>query len=153
MSSCLCKKSEGAVFPLFVQSVKDRIEDSIHALDIDKANHWSCPPSDFHEAAFDGIGGAKLLPEMLGKIEKAQQFRQVLFQLPHHAGICFPPFPRETLKSGSRFLKAVGPINGLRRLLHGVVVPLPNFFQDVAHLVHPAALMLRFRVDRLDRSG
>ena len=33
-SSCLCKKAEGVVLPLLVESVKDGIEDSLHALQV-----------------------------------------------------------------------------------------------------------------------
>jgi hypothetical protein len=38
MSSCLCKKLEGAVFPFQIKSLEDGVDDSIH---VDKANHGS----------------------------------------------------------------------------------------------------------------
>jgi hypothetical protein len=36
MSSCLCKKLEGAVFPFQIKSLEDGVDDSIH---VDKAYH------------------------------------------------------------------------------------------------------------------
>jgi hypothetical protein len=41
MSSCLCKKPEGAVFPFQVESLEDGVDDPIHALHVHKANHGS----------------------------------------------------------------------------------------------------------------
>src|SRR5271163_3548530 len=57
MSSCLCKYGEGAGFPFQVESLEDGVDDAVHALDIHKAHHRPGTPSDFHEAAFDHIGG------------------------------------------------------------------------------------------------
>jgi hypothetical protein len=39
MSSCLCKKPEGAVFPFvfLVQALEDGLDDPIHAGDVDEA--------------------------------------------------------------------------------------------------------------------
>src|SRR5487761_749635 len=69
-SSCLCKKSEGAVLPLLVESVKNRIDDSLHAGHIHEQHHGPGTSSDFHEAAFDRIGGAQFAPQRLREIEK-----------------------------------------------------------------------------------
>ena len=41
MSSCLCKKVEGAIPPLFVEAVEDQENNAIRALDIDEADHGS----------------------------------------------------------------------------------------------------------------
>jgi hypothetical protein len=38
-SSCLCKNAEGAGFPFQVKALEDGVEDTIHALDVDKAHH------------------------------------------------------------------------------------------------------------------
>jgi len=39
MSSRLCKKLEGAIFPLWVHPVKDGKHDAVHALEVDEADH------------------------------------------------------------------------------------------------------------------
>ncbi len=57
MSSCLCKKLEGAIFPFQVESLKDGVNDSIHALHVHKANHGPGATPNFHEAALNDIGG------------------------------------------------------------------------------------------------
>ena len=98
MSSCLCKKSEGAVFPLRIHAVKDREHDSIHALNIDKTNHRSGAAPDLHETALDDVGGAQLPPQVPGEVEEAEQVRQVFVQLPHDGGIGFPPAGLELLE-------------------------------------------------------
>ena len=77
MSSRLYKKLEGAAFPLWIKSVKDREEDSIHALDVDKANHRPGSASHLHEAALDDVGGAQLSPEVSGEMEETEHLWQV----------------------------------------------------------------------------
>ena len=71
-SSCLCKKAEGVVrqllrglqvepapvlhglrvqpAPVLVESVKDGIEDSLHALHVGEQDHGPGAPADFEEA-------------------------------------------------------------------------------------------------------
>jgi hypothetical protein len=58
MSSCLCKKLEGAIFPFQVESLENGVNDSIHALHVHKANYGPGAAPDFHEAAFDDVGGS-----------------------------------------------------------------------------------------------
>ena len=70
MSSCLCESVEGAIFPLWVHAVKDREDDSIHALHVDEANHGPRSPADLHEAALDDVGGAQLPPQVSRELEK-----------------------------------------------------------------------------------
>src|SRR2546428_9934300 len=82
-SSCLCKKSEGAVLPLLIESLKNRIDDSLHAGHIHEQHHGPGAPADFHEASFDGIGGAQLAPQRLREIEERQQFGPIALQPPH----------------------------------------------------------------------
>ena len=62
MSSCLCKKVEGAVFALWVHPVKDCINDSIHTLHVAKADHGPSATPHLDEAALDDVGDAQLLP-------------------------------------------------------------------------------------------
>ena len=72
-SSCLCKKAEGVVLPLLIESVKDGIEDSLHALQVGEQDHGPGAPADFHEATLNGVGGAQLAPQRLREIKKCQQ--------------------------------------------------------------------------------
>ena len=52
-SSCLCKKSEGAVLPLLIESLKNGIDDSLHAGHVDKDDHEPRAP---HPVAVLGDG-------------------------------------------------------------------------------------------------
>lgn len=85
MSSCLCKKAEGAVFPfvLLIHSVEDGVDDSVYALDVDEADHGSGAASHLHEASLDDVGGAQLSPQVPGKAEEGKQLRQVSLQSLH----------------------------------------------------------------------
>ena len=58
MSSSLCKKAEGAIFPLLVEAMEDGVDDALDAEFVDEADHWPRSAAHFHEAAFDDIGGA-----------------------------------------------------------------------------------------------
>lgn len=91
MSSSLCKKLEGAVFPLRIELVKDRIDHPVHALDVHKADHGPSSPPHLHKAALDHIGGAPLALEMSGEVKEAEQLGQVFLQLSHHRGITLAP--------------------------------------------------------------
>src|ERR1700730_16675977 len=86
-SSCLCKKAEGVAqqllhglqvepvpvlhglqvqpAPVLVESVKDGIKDSLHALQVGEQDHGPGAPADFDEATLDGVGGAQLAPKRL----------------------------------------------------------------------------------------
>jgi hypothetical protein len=92
MSSRLCKKLEGAVFPVEIEPLNN----SVHALHVDKTDHEPGSPPHFHKAAFDDVGGPQLTPQMLGKVEKTQQFRQILLQLANHGRIGLPPSRSKT---------------------------------------------------------
>ena len=80
MSSSLCKKVEGAVFPFQVESLEDGVDDAVHALHVDEADHGPGSAAYFHETAFDDVGGAHLLPQVPGQGEERQQFRQIALQ-------------------------------------------------------------------------
>src|ERR1700731_1048716 len=82
-SSCLCKKAEGVVLPLLVESVKDGIEDSLHALHVGEQDHGPGAPANFDEATLDGVGSAQLAPQRLREIEEGEQFGQIALEPPH----------------------------------------------------------------------
>lgn len=44
-SSRFCKNSEGAVFPFQAESLEDGVDDAVHRLDVDEANHGPGTPS------------------------------------------------------------------------------------------------------------
>src|SRR6478672_12248055 len=148
MSSRLCKKLEGAVFPVEVEALEDRVNNSIHALYVDEADHGPGSPPHFHKAAFDDVGGPQLTPQMLGKVEKTQQFRQVTLQLANHGGIGLPPSRGKTAAGRLCFFAAARQIDGLSVTLDLVIVGFTYLLQNIAHLVYPAALMQRPRIDR-----
>ena len=52
-SSRLCKYAEGAGFPFQIKSLEDGVDDSVHGLDVDKADHRPCSSPDFDETSFD----------------------------------------------------------------------------------------------------
>ena len=53
MSSGLCKQLEGAGFPFQVEALEDGVDDAVHALHIDEADHGPGSPAHLHEAALD----------------------------------------------------------------------------------------------------
>src|SRR5271166_3182846 len=55
---------------------------------------------------------------------------------------------RRKARKAAGLAPAVGAINRLRVGLYRVIVAAAHLFQDVAQLVHPAALMLRPGIDR-----
>src|SRR5439155_18743486 len=61
------------------------------------------------------------------------------------------PAPAEGTKGSFGRNSAVGAIDGLGSGFHLVVVPLPRFFQNVAHLVDPAALLPHPRIEGANR--
>ena len=58
-SSRLCKYTEGAIFPVQVESLEDGVDDAVH---VDEADHGPGAAADFDETAFDDVGGAQLAP-------------------------------------------------------------------------------------------
>jgi len=87
MSSCLSKKAEGAVPPLFVAAVEDRENDAVAAGGTDEADHGSGATPHFHKAPCSDIGGAQPAPQVPRELDEGEQFRQVLPQLPYHGGV------------------------------------------------------------------
>jgi hypothetical protein len=60
MSSGLCKKLEGAIFPFQVETLEDGVDDSVYTGHVYKAHHGPCPPTDFDETALNHVGGTQL---------------------------------------------------------------------------------------------
>src|SRR5579875_2174257 len=149
-SSCLCKYAEGAVFPFQIESLEDGVDDSVHGLHVDEANHGPGSSTHFDEAAFNDVGGAQLAPQVLGKMVEDQQVGQIAFQLPHHGGIFPAPAAAEGARGSLGLTAAIGQIDGLGIQLDGIMVALAHLVEDIAHLVHPAALMGYAGIDGLD---
>ena len=61
-SSRLCKYAEGASFPFQIESLEDGVDDSIHGLYVDEADHGAGTAADLDKAAFNDVGGAQLAP-------------------------------------------------------------------------------------------
>src|SRR6266571_674014 len=152
-SSCLCKKSEGAVLPLLIEPLKNRIDDSLHAGHIHEQHHGPGAPADFHEASFDGIGGAQLAPQRLREIEEREQFGQIALQPPHQCRIDPLPAKAKSLEGATGLRGVARQIDALRIAFDLRLVAPPYAVAQVAHPVHPAALMTCLGIDGLDRCG
>jgi len=74
-SSCLCKKAEGAVFPLLVEAMEDGVDDAFDAEFFDEADHGARAAAHLHEAAFDDVGGAQCAPQMARHLSDRWSFR------------------------------------------------------------------------------
>src|SRR6266700_4366443 len=146
-SSCLCKKSEGAVVPLLIEPLKNRIDDSLHAGHIHEQDHGPGAPADFHEASFDGIGGAQLAPQRLREIEERQQFGQIALQPPHQCRIDPLPAKPKSLEGATGLRGVARQIDALRIAFDLRLVAPPYAVAQVAHPVHPTALVTRAGVD------
>src|SRR6266566_1731914 len=149
-SSCLCKKSEGAVLPLLIESLKNRIDDSLHAGHIHEQDHGPGAPADFHEASFDGIGGAQLAPQRLREIEERQQFGQIALQPAHQCRIDPLPAKPKSLEGATGLRGVARQIDALRIAFDLRLVAAPYAVAQVAHPVHPTALVTRAGVDGFD---
>jgi len=114
MSSRLCKYAEGASFPFQVESVEDGVDDPVRGLHVDEADHGPCSAAHFDEAALDDVGGAQLVPQMLGETEEGQQFREVALQLLDHGGIFASPSSTVGAGGSHGLASAVGQVDGLR---------------------------------------
>ena len=70
----MCKNAEGAGFPFQVESLEDGVDDAVHGLHVDEADHGPGSASHFDEAALDDVSGAQLSPQVFGETEESQQF-------------------------------------------------------------------------------
>ena len=53
-----CTGCKYSPHPLLVESVKGGIEDSLHTLQVGEQDHGAGAPTNFDEAALNGVGGA-----------------------------------------------------------------------------------------------
>ena len=53
------------VLPLLIESLRNRINESLHAGHLDEYHHGLGAPLDFDEATLDGIGGIQLALQWL----------------------------------------------------------------------------------------
>src|SRR6266699_5631477 len=132
-SSCLCKKSEGAVLPLLIEPLKNRIDDSLHAGHIHEQHHWPGAPPDFHEATLDGIGGAQLAPQRLREVKKREQFGQIALQPPHQCRIDPLPAKPKSLEGAPGLRGVARQIDALRIAFDLRLVAPPYAVAQVAH--------------------
>src|SRR2546428_7532622 len=149
-SSCLGKKGEGAVLPLLIEPLKNRIDDSLHASQVNEQDHGPGAPPDFHEATLDGIGGAQLAPQRLREIEERQQFGQIALQPPHQCRIDPLPVKAKSLEGATGLRGVARQIDALRIAFDLRLVAPPYAVAQVAHPVHPTALVTRAGVDGFD---
>ena len=62
-SSGLRKSFEGACFPFQVESLDDGVDDSIHGLHVDEADHGACSAADLDETARQPPDNGESLPQ------------------------------------------------------------------------------------------
>jgi hypothetical protein len=63
-SSCLCKKREGAVLPLLIEAVKNRIDDSLHAAILTNSTMGRVRRRTSTKQRSNRIGGAQFAPSV-----------------------------------------------------------------------------------------
>jgi len=71
----LRKSAEGAGFPLRIESLEDGVDDPVHGLHVDQADHGPGAAANFDQTAFDDIGGAQLAPQMPGESGRRRAVR------------------------------------------------------------------------------
>jgi hypothetical protein len=64
----LCKDAEGAVAPFQVKALKDGIDDSVDAGDIDETDHGPRAAPNLYKNPLNEIRGTKLRQSGLGKL-------------------------------------------------------------------------------------
>ena len=85
------------------------------------------------------------------KVEEGKQLGQILLQPLHHRRVVGLPSSPEVAEGRLGPPPIIRPIDRLRVRLHRLVVALADVLENVSHLMHPAALMLRVRVNGLER--
>jgi hypothetical protein len=68
----VCKKFEGAVFPLLIKSLKDGVDDPVDTPNVHEDCHRPSAAPNFDKTTLDQIRGPHFLPQMLGTIEEVQ---------------------------------------------------------------------------------
>ena len=52
--------------------MEDRVDDAVHTLHVNEADHGPSTPSNLYKTAFNHIGGAQFLPQVPWKAEEGQ---------------------------------------------------------------------------------
>ena len=94
-SSCLCKKGEGAVLPLLVEVVKDGIDDSLDAGDVDEQYHGAGAAPDLTDVTV-----ARQMSHVRGKRTLRQGNRRVAEDAEKEAGTSRAAGERKGLRDG-----------------------------------------------------
>jgi hypothetical protein len=123
------------VFSAVIETTENRIDDSIHAGDVDEHNPGPRPAAHFDKASLDGVGGAQFAPQVLLELEKRQQCGQILLQALDQFGILGLPAKPESLERFSGGGLAVGLIDALSVLLDRVVVGRAHCLAEVSRNV------------------
>ena len=152
-SSYLCKKAEGAVFPLLVEAMEDGVDNAFDAEFVDEADHGAGAAAHLHKASLDDVGGAQFAPQVLRHVKEGKQIGQVLFEFAHQGGISVPPVRLEGTKRTDGRGAIAGQVDGLRAVFYGGKIAAAHVFENIAHFVHPATLMQHARVNGLNGSG
>ena len=59
-------------FSIQIEFLEDGVDNSIHGLYVDEADHGPSAASDFDETALDEVCGARLAPQILGEAIEGQ---------------------------------------------------------------------------------
>jgi len=111
MSSCLCKKLEGAVFPFQIESLEDGVDDAVYAFHVHETHHRVRRRTSTKQRSMmlvvrsfrhRGRGRAKN-DSSSGRSRSSCRTGAVLA----------PPAGAEAAEGGHRLAAAVGPIDGL----------------------------------------
>jgi hypothetical protein len=129
------------VFPVLVEAAENGINNSLHAFDIAEHHHGARAATHLDEAALDDVGGAKFASEVRRECEKVQQLRQILLQLPDHGRVARAPVKPKSFEGSARSGDVLGQVDFLSFSLDLRLISPANLLQNVAHLVHPAALV------------
>ena len=149
MSHYLCKLAKGVLALLQVKPVKDRKDNPLHALHVDKTHHRPGPSSDLDEAPLNHIRRPELAPESPRTLEEREQLGQIPALPRDELRVGLPPPVGERLGLALRLGPARGLIDGLGIRLHGGVISAPHRPQQIVQLMDPTALLRHAWVHRL----
>lgn len=137
----LCQREGGADCLVVVFVADDGEEDALHGGAVGEGAHGPGSPPHLAEAAFDGVGSAQG-PALAGGlvVEASEQLVEVLAQAGDGLGIARVPALGEAPGGGTRRRYVAGVHDGVQAGLDGGLVCGLHLAQDVADLVHPAAL-------------
>ena len=140
-SNVMCQGEGGSDSLTFVFVCEDGEQDSVHGGFVLEGSHGSCPPPDFAESSFDGVGGPDLLALGNGFVAEAcEEFVEIVAQAGDGLGVDGFPAIGEAARRALGLAAAAGVHDGVGVGLDGVPVGLADLVEDVAHLVCPASL-------------